>query len=80
MSETKERKLICKLLTDTVSYDEFLDSEDIASENGQMIATLVGRLSLSWPEELPKLYKLLLGNISKYSSVAGFMQALRVSG
>lgn len=75
--ENKERKLVCKLLTDMVSYDDFLESEDITTDNGRMIVTLVERISQSWPdEELPKPYKQFLGNISKYSSVAGFMQVL----
>ena len=40
LSETKERKLVCKLLTDTVSYYKFFYSEDIATENGLMLATV----------------------------------------
>ena len=77
LSESRERKLVCKLLTDTVSYDDFLESDDITSENGQMLSTLIARISLSWPSEvIPKPYAKLLGNISKYSSVAGYMQVM----
>ena len=74
LSENRERKLVCSLLTDTITQEEFLESEDISTENGEMVSTLVARLSLSWPEDTPKTYRRFLGNISKYSSVAGFLQ------
>jgi hypothetical protein len=74
LSDNKERKLVCSLLTDTINQEEFLESDDISSENGEMISTLVARLSLSWPEDTPKAYRRFLANISKYSSVAGFLQ------
>ena len=66
--------MVCSLLTDTITQEEFLESEDITTENGEMVSTLVARLSLSWPEDTPKTYRRFLGNISKYSSVAGFLQ------
>ena len=53
-----------------------LGSNDIMTENGQMIRRLVERISVSWPDEIPPDYKTFLGNISKYSSVAGFLQVL----
>ena len=74
LSENRERKLVCSLLTDTITQEEFLESEDISTENREMVSTLVARLSLSWPEDTPKTYRGFLGNISKYSSVAGFLQ------
>ena len=52
LSESRERRLVCKLLTDTVSYDEFLESDDVTSENGRMLSTLIARLSLTWPSEV----------------------------
>ena len=76
LSQRCERQLICRMLTEDISVDEFLESDDISSENGILIATLVGRLSVSWLDELPKPYKRFLANISKYSSVAGFLQVL----
>ena len=74
LSENKERQLVCKLLTDTISQDDFLASNDIMTENGQMIRRLVELISVSWPDEIPPDYKTFLGNISKYSSVAGFLE------
>ena len=76
LSENKERQLVCKLLTNTISQDEFLVSNDIVTENGLMIRRLVERISVSWPDDIPPDYKTFLGNISKYSSVAGFLQVL----
>ena len=74
LSSSSERKLICNLLTSTISSDEFLDSEDVNTENGRMISTLVERIALSWPDEIPKPYNRFLANVCKYSSVAGFLQ------
>ena len=51
-----------------------LGSNDIMTENGQMIRRLVELISVSWPDEIPPDYKTFLGNISKYSSVAGFLE------
>ena len=76
LSVSKERKLVCGLLTDNVSPDDFLESDDMNSENGEMILSLVQRLSLTWPDEFPNVYKRFLGNISKYTSVAGYLQVL----
>lgn len=76
LSSNSERKLVCNLLTNSISSDEFLESERISTENGRMVKTLVERISLSWPEEFPKAYKRFLGNICKISSVAGFLQVL----
>ena len=73
LAEKSERALVCKLLTDVILYEEFVESEAISSPNGNLVVELVERLSLSWPEEIPKPYKRLLGNICKISSVAGFL-------
>ena len=76
LSEKKERTMVCRLLTNSISYDDFVYSEDITSANGNLLVELVDRISLDWPEQIPKPYKQLLGNISKISSVAGFLQVL----
>ena len=65
-------------MTDTISLDEFLESDDISTVNGLMVKRLVDRISVSWPEEIPVPYKRFLGNICKASSVAGFLQVLSV--
>ena len=44
----------------------------------QKMATLVDRVSTSWPDEVPHPYKRFLSNICKLSSVAGYLQVLSV--
>ena len=78
LTSNDERKLVCLLLTESISSDEFVESDVITTENGRMISTLVERACLSWPDELPPPYKRFIGNISKNSSVAGFLQVLSV--
>lgn len=78
LSENRERKQVCCLLTNTTSSDEFLESDEMTTENGRMVVTLVQRISLNWPDEIPQAYKRFLSNICKYSSVAGYMQVLSV--
>ena len=75
LSDKKERKLVCNLLTDTISAEDFADSDIIESANGNLVLALVERLSLT-TEEIPKPYRKLLGNICKISSVAGYLQVL----
>ena len=75
LPENSERKLVCNLLTNNITYEEFLESE-INSENRTLIAHLVEMISLSWPDEMSQPYSRSLANISKYSSVAGFLQVL----
>ena len=41
-----------------------------------LVHELVQRISLSSPDDIPKHFKRLLGNICKISSVAGFLQIL----
>ena len=41
LSVSKERKLVCGLLTDNVSPDDFLESDDMISENGEILLTKV---------------------------------------
>jgi hypothetical protein len=75
LSESRERKLVCNLLTKSLSSDDFLESEEITTENGLMVKNLVERVFMTWPDaELPKPYRRIIGNISKYSSAAGFLQ------
>ena len=55
--DNKERKLVCKLLTNTITYDEFLDSGDIMTENGLLIKILMERISVGWQDDgLPQPY------------------------
>ena len=68
----KEIKSVCNLLTDTISAEDFADSDVIESENGYLVLTFVERFSLT-TEEIPKPYKMLFGNVCKIR-VAGYMQ------
>jgi hypothetical protein len=61
------------LLTGSLSYADFLESEEISTQNGLLVKTLVERVSIDWPDKIPTPYKRFIGNISKYSSVAGFL-------
>ena len=76
LSESCERKMVCNLLTNTISIEEFVESETILSSNGNLVVQLVVRIALFWPEEIPKPYKRLIGNICKISGVAGLLQVL----
>ena len=60
----------------SLRYQQFVQSESISSPNGNLVVELAKRISLSSPDEIPKPYKRLLGNICKISSVAGFLQIL----
>ena len=70
LSEKRERALVCNLLTNVISEEEFVESETITSDNGKLVVELVQWISLSWPDEIPKPYRRVLGNICKISSVA----------
>ena len=75
LSENRERKMICSLLTKNVSIEDFIQSDDISSANGILVKDLVERVSVSWPDDdLPKPYHRFIANISKYTSVAGYLQ------
>ena len=68
--ENRERKLVCNLLTDVVTMEEFLESDIVSTSN------LIDRISDTWPDEIPKPYKEILGNVCKNTSVAGYLQVL----
>ena len=74
--ENRERKLVCNLLTDVITMEEFLQSDIVLSSNGQLVKNLIERISQTWPDEIPKPYKEILANISKNTSVAGYLQVL----
>ena len=76
LSEKSERTLVCQLLTDSLSAQDFTDLDTITSQNGKLVVDLVEWISASWPDEIPQPYKRFLGNICKLSSVAGFLQVL----
>ena len=71
-----ERDLVCSLLTNAISVDDFLDSDVISSGNGALVEDLVRRIDGNWPGEIPSPYTRLIGNVCKISSVAGYLQIL----
>ena len=50
-------------------------SSEIESKNCFLIRSLVSHFSARFPVEMPQPYKRLLANISKHTSVAGFLQS-----
>ena len=64
LSDKRERKLVCNLLTDTISAEDFADSDIIESANENLVLSLVERLLLT-TEEILKPYRKLLGNIRR---------------
>ena len=74
LSAHKERQLACGLVTGTISVKEFLQSEDIKSENGELVRDLVKKIEEENPLQIPEEYITFLSNISKPSSVPGLLQ------
>lgn len=74
LSQVEERKLVCKLITDCITTDEFLNSPEIESENEALVCELVEDITARFPGQIPKIYKRFLANISKPTSVAGLLQ------
>ena len=75
LSEKRERDLIKNLLTEEISTEDFLES-DFATDNGQLVLSLVDRLAETWPDDFPAPYGRFLCAIGKYTSVAGYLQVL----
>ena len=73
LSEKRERDLVKNLLTEEISREDFLES-DFATDNGQLVLSLVDRLAETWPDDFPALYGRFLCAIGKYNSVAGYLK------
>ena len=56
LSAHKERQLACGLVTGTISMEEFLESEDIKSENGELVRDLVKKIEEENPLQIPEEY------------------------
>ena len=54
LSNKCERNLVCGLLTNSVSPDEFLESveSEERTESLNMVGSLVERISLTWPDKV----------------------------
>ena len=69
-----ERKLVKKLANAEISVETFLN-ENVTSQNGQLVVSLMRHIQRHFPDETPGHYLDLLGNLSKSSPVCGFLQA-----
>ena len=74
LPKISERSLVCALVGDQLSKDDFLLSPDIESVNGQLVLDLVEFLDESGPEVIQPAYKRFLKNVCKSTSVRGLLQ------
>ena len=62
------------LLTENISIHDFITSNQIQSDNVQLLIPLLERIEENWPAEIPAKYKRLICNLCKATSVASYMQ------
>ena len=70
----KERRLVVELMSDNLSLRDFCNSNDIESENGRLLVSLVNALDGANYDIIPDPYKRFIGNICKPTSVRGLIQ------
>ena len=70
----EERVLVCALLAEQISNEEFLASPDITSEAGLLISNLIQFLEESQQGDINPVYKRLISNLCKPTSARGFLQ------
>ena len=75
LKKKSERDLLRSMLKGEMSIPDFLN-EDISSENGLMVKTLVLRTK-TVEDEIPQEYTQFLKDISKPSPVVGYLQATK---
>ena len=69
-----ERDNVCQLLTGNVTMQDFSETAEIRSENGQMIIEVVRHIMENFPEEMPRSYRKFLQNVCSPASVRGLLQ------
>ena len=74
LPDFKERSQVCELVNGDITFEDFLMSEDITSQNGLMVSDLVTYLSEEYEEEIPRPFSKFLSNIAKGTSVRGLLQ------
>ena len=74
LKRKKERELVTNLLTENISIPDFIASNEIQSDNVQMLIPLLERIEENWPAEIPAEYKRLICNLCKATSVASYLQ------
>ena len=72
LKDKKERMLMIKLITETISPEEFLESE-VESENGRILQRLVKNV-YGHHRCVPKQYLNFLADLSKVTSITGYIQ------
>ena len=72
LKNPRERRLVIQLITEEISPTQFLTCL-FESENGQMIFKLVKRVFEDF-QHIPKEYLLFLADLSKVTSVTGYLQ------
>lgn len=72
LKDKKERMLMVKLITETISPEEFLESE-VESENAKMLQRLVKNV-FGLHQCVPKQYLDFICEFSKVTSITGFIQ------
>ena len=74
----KEHDLIKNLLTETITIDDFIASNDIQSENVRLIIPVLERKQENWPAGIPEEYRRFICNLCKPTSIASYMQPLQI--
>ena len=74
LPDATERSLVCALLGDQMSLEEFLLAPDIESDNGNLILDLVFHLHESGPDIILPPYKRFIKNVCKPTSARGLLQ------
>lgn len=72
LKDKKERMLMIKLITETISPEEFLQSE-VESENAHILQRLVKNV-YGHHQCVPKQYLDFLADLSKVTSITGYIQ------
>ena len=79
LHKKKERTLVRKLVNGDITANDFVASSTISSENGNLLKTMIRRLIVDFGN-IPKQYLHWLEDLSKFTSVAGYIQVTSRNG
>ena len=74
MSNSTERSVVCTLLGNQMSMDDFLICPDIRTDNGRMIQSIVQFLDQNGYDVIPRAFNRFIKNVCLPSSARGFFQ------
>ena len=74
ISTKSERDNVCQLLSGNVTMQDFSETAEMRSENGQLIIEVVRHILENFPEEMPRSYRKFLQNVSSPASVRGLLK------